>query len=123
MISLRSSLTAVVQWFDSDYGNEDLAVASEQPDKVDLGRSFAFVFLHAICLGVLWVGWSWTAVAVAVALYFVRMFAITGFYHRYFSHRSFQTSRFMQFLFAALGSSAIQRGPLWWAAHHRHLHH
>ena len=28
-----------------------------------------------------------------LALYFIRMFAITGFYHRYFSHRSFKTSR------------------------------
>ncbi len=122
MISLRTSLTAVVQWFDSDYGSDDLATARAKPDKVDFGRCCAFIFLHAICLGVLWVGWSWTAAAVAVALYFVRMFAITGFYHRYFSHRSFQTSRFMQFLFGALGSSAIQRGPLWWAAHHRHHH-
>ena len=122
MKPLNAGLKAVVQWFDSDYGSDDLATARAQPDKVDLGRSFAFVFLHAICLGVLWVGWSWTAVTVAVALYWVRMFAITGFYHRYFSHRSFQTSRFMQFLFAALGSSAIQRGPLWWASHHR-AHH
>ena len=122
MSSLRTGLTALVQWFDSDFGNEAHAGTCEQPDQVDLGRSCAFVFLHTICLGVLWVGWSWTAVAVAVGLYFVRMFAITGFYHRYFSHRSFQTSRFMQFLFAALGSSAIQRGPLWWAAHHRHHH-
>ncbi|NDB77569.1 MAG: acyl-CoA desaturase [Verrucomicrobia bacterium] len=122
MSSLRSSLAAVVQWFDSDYGSQRLVMPHAQPDKVDVGRSFAFVFLHAMCLGVLWVGWSWTAVTVAVALYFVRMFAITGFYHRYFSHRSFQTSRFMQFLFAVLGTSAIQRGPLWWAAHHRHHH-
>jgi len=122
MKSLSSGLKAMVQWFDSDYGSDDLAIARAKADQVDWGRSFAFVFLHVICLGVLWVGWSWLAVAVAVALYFVRMFAITGFYHRYFSHRSFQTSRFTQFLFAALGSSAIQRGPLWWAAHHR-AHH
>ena len=50
------------------------------------------------------------------------MFAITGFYHRYFSHRSFQTSRPMQFLFAVIGASSVQRGPLWWAAHHRKHH-
>jgi len=48
------------------------------------------------------------------ALYFVRMFAITGFYHRYFSHKTYQTNRFWQFLFAVLGNSAVQRGPLWW---------
>ena len=50
------------------------------------------------------------------------MFAITGFYHRYFSHRSFQTSRAMQFIFAVIGASSVHRGPLWWAAHHRKHH-
>jgi stearoyl-CoA desaturase (delta-9 desaturase) len=80
------------------------------------------VILHLGCLGVIWTGWSWTAVALAVALYGIRMFAITGFYHRYFSHRTFRTSRAAQFLFAALGSAAVQRGALWWAAVHRHHH-
>lgn len=57
-------------------------------------------------------------------MYSIRMFAITGFYHRYFSHKAFKTSRFMQFVFAVIGASAVQRGPIWWAAHHRghHVH-
>src|SRR5580704_10050100 len=50
------------------------------------------------------------------------MFAITGFYHRYFSHKTFHTSRVAQFLFALVGASAVQRGPLWWAEQHRHQH-
>ncbi|HMI38167.1 MAG TPA: acyl-CoA desaturase, partial [Steroidobacteraceae bacterium] len=54
--------------------------------------------------------------------YLLRMFAITGFYHRYFSHRTFKTSRVGQFVFGLLGASAVQRGPVWWAAHHRHHH-
>jgi len=58
----------------------------------------------------------------AVALYWIRMFAITGFYHRYFSHRSFRTSRWTQFAFAILGNTAVQRGALWWASVHRHHH-
>ena len=62
------------------------------------------------------------AVIMAVLLYGIRMFAITGFYHRYFSHRTFRTSRVMQFVFAILGASAVQRGPLWWASNHR-IHH
>src|SRR5258705_3072899 len=61
-------------------------------------------------------------VAMAVAFYFVRMFAVTGVYHRYFAHRTYKTSRVVQFLFALLGTSATQKGPLWWAATHR-LHH
>ena len=62
------------------------------------------------------------AVAVAIALFALRMFAITAFYHRYFSHRAFRTGRAVQFVFALLGASAVQRGPLWWASHHRHHH-
>ncbi len=75
-----------------------------------------------MCVGVIWVGWSPTALAVAGSLYVLRMFAVTGFYHRYFSHRSFSTSRVAQCVFAVLGASAVQRGPLWWAAHHRKHH-
>lgn len=78
--------------------------------------------IHAMCLGVIWVGWSWVAVAVAVALYFVRMFVITAFYHRYFSHRTFRTHRAVQFAFALLGTTSAQRGPCWWAGHHREHH-
>jgi stearoyl-CoA desaturase (delta-9 desaturase) len=50
------------------------------------------------------------------------MFAITGVYHRYFSHRTYRTSRLMQFFLAVLGNSSVQRGPLWWASVHRHHH-
>jgi len=50
------------------------------------------------------------------------MFAITGFYHRYFSHRTFRTSRFFQFILAAWGNASVQRGALWWASVHRHHH-
>lgn len=78
--------------------------------------------IHLLCLGAIWTGWSWIAVAVAVALFWVRMFAITGFYHRYFSHRTFRTRRLTQFAFALLGTMSAQRGPVWWAAHHRHHH-
>ncbi|MGH9337609.1 MAG: acyl-CoA desaturase, partial [Vicinamibacteria bacterium] len=81
-----------------------------------------FVGLHVMCLAVFWVGWSPIALIVCAALYWARMFAITGFYHRYLSHRSYKTSRWFQFLFAVLGNSSTQKGPLWWAAHHRHHH-
>jgi len=81
-----------------------------------------YVFLHLACLGVLWVGWSPVAVGVAIGFYLLRAFFVTGFYHRYFSHKTFETSRAVQFLLAVLGNTAVQRGPLWWASHHRHHH-
>jgi stearoyl-CoA desaturase (delta-9 desaturase) len=89
---------------------------------VDWGKSLPFLLIHLTPLAVIWVGWSWTAVWMAVAMYVVRMFAITGFYHRYFSHRTYRAGRRVQFLFALLGNSAVQKGPLWWAGHHR-FHH
>lgn len=91
-------------------------------DTVDWVRVLPFIVVHGACVAVIWVGWSWTALGVAVGLYVVRMFAITGFYHRYFSHRTFKTSRVVQFIFAVVGASSAQRGPLWWAAHHRKHH-
>ncbi|MCY3001410.1 MAG: acyl-CoA desaturase [Planctomycetota bacterium] len=114
---------AVRRWFDSWAGIDDPREATGPTVKrVDWPRILPFALLHVACLAVIWVGWSPVAVGVAIALYFVRMFAITAFYHRYFSHRTFRTSRAMQFLFAALGNSSVQRGPLWWAAHHREHH-
>jgi stearoyl-CoA desaturase (Delta-9 desaturase) len=58
----------------------------------------------------------------AATTYLVRMFAVTGVYHRYFSHRSYKTSRAMQLVLAFLGTTAAQKGPLWWASCHR-AHH
>ena len=112
-------LAKIIQWFDTDIGTKN---PDELPDQPDLVRTIPFAFLHVACLGVIWVGVSWVAAITAAVLYFIRMFAITGFYHRYFSHRTFKTSRAAQFFFALLGSSAIQRGPLWWAFHHRNHH-
>lgn len=85
-------------------------------------ESSAFFMVHIMCILVIWAGISWAAVIALVITYGVRMFAITAGYHRYFSHRSFKTSRAFQFILALMGTSAVQKGPLWWAAHHRHHH-
>lgn len=91
-------------------------------DAVDWLRSIPFWLFHLACLGMIWTGASTAAVVFAAVSYWVRIFFVTAFYHRYFSHRAYTASRPMQFLFAVLGCTAGQRGPLWWAAHHR-LHH
>ena len=104
-------------WFDT---SANLPVAAS--NRIAWLRVLPFLGMHVACLSAVWVGVSPIAVIVAIAMYALRMFAITGFYHRYFSHRSFKTSRALQFVFAVLGASAVQRGPLWWAAHHRRHH-
>ncbi len=92
------------------------------PNKIDWARIVPFIGIHLACLAVFFVGFSGFALGLALFLYGLRVFAITGFYHRYFSHKTFKTNRFWQFIFAVLGLTAIQRGPLWWAAHHRDHH-
>jgi stearoyl-CoA desaturase (delta-9 desaturase) len=111
---------SLLRWFDSEAGMESMP--ADGGKRVEWVRIVPFIVLHGMCLGVIWVGWSWVAVATAAALYFIRMFAITGFYHRYFSHKTYRTNRFWQFVFAVMGNAAVQRGPLWWASHHRHHH-
>jgi stearoyl-CoA desaturase (Delta-9 desaturase) len=80
--------------------------------------------MHLACLLALWTGVSAAAVVVCLVFYVVRMFAITAGFHRLFSHRSYRTGRAFQFLLAFAGTASYQKGPLWWAAHHRrhHLH-
>ena len=84
--------------------------------------SSPLVFMHLACIGIFFTGFSWVAVWALLITYFVRVFALTAGFHRYFSHRSFKTSRFFQFVLAWVGTSAAQMGPMWWAAHHRHHH-
>jgi cyclopropane-fatty-acyl-phospholipid synthase len=43
-------------------------------------------------------------------------------YYRPLAHRSYSAGRVFQFVIAWLGTSSLQRGPLWWAGHHRHHH-
>lgn len=111
-------IAALARWFDTSHA----AVTPDQANRIDWLRVAPFFAMHLACLGVIWVGVSATALWVALASYGVRMFAITAFYHRYFSHKTFRTSRALQFLFGLIGASSVQRGPLWWAAHHRHHH-
>lgn len=62
------------------------------------------------------------AIGSALLAYAAGMFSSSAGYHRYFSHRSFQTSRWFAFLLGWAAESTLQRGVLWWAAVHRHHH-
>ncbi len=91
-------------------------------DDIIYPASIPFLLVHLACIAAIWTGVSAKALLLCVTLYVVRMFGVTAGYHRYFSHRSFKTSRVGQFLLAFLAQSSAQRGILWWAATHRHHH-
>ncbi|MGQ0734037.1 MAG: acyl-CoA desaturase [Acidobacteriota bacterium] len=110
-------LQSISRWLDTRASSTPIVGG-----QVEWLRCLPFLAIHLLCAVAWWTGVTATAAAVAVVLFVGRMFAITGFYHRYFSHRAFKTSRVFQFLMAVAGNLAVQRGPIWWAAHHRHHH-
>lgn len=113
-------MKSIRHWFDTSADQAEFF--ADGKTKVDWLRVIPFIGIHLGCLLAFSVGVSPLAIFICVFLYLLRMFAITGFYHRYFSHKSFKTSRVLQFIFAVIGAASTQRGPLWWAAHHR-THH
>ena len=111
-----------VRWLDADYHPEGAETIRNGPDTPDWWRSAPFILLHVACFAALWTGVGGFAVGFAILMYVVRMFGVTAALHRYFSHRTYRTSRVFQFLLAVLAASCVQRGALWWAATHRHHH-
>ncbi len=105
--------------------SDPLAATSGQP--VNRGGTswvayVLFFLLHLAILAVFFVEINATALILCGVSYFIQMFGITAGFHRYFSHRSFKTSRVFQFVLAWLGTSASQGGPSWWVSRHRHHH-
>jgi len=87
------------------------------------GQTAVFWGVHLGALvGVVALGFSWAGLALALGSYYLRMFFVTAGYHRYFSHRSFRTSRAFQLVLAVAAVACGQKGVLWWAAQHRHHH-
>ncbi len=92
-------------------------------DRIDWIKSIPFLAVHAVAVATPFlVPFAWKWALLVAASYSVRMFAITAGYHRYFSHRSYRTGRVFQAFLAFLGATCTQKGPLWWAAHHRDHH-
>ncbi len=91
-------------------------------ERINWRSSIPFLAFHLIPIAMIWTGVPAWSLVLAAALYFGRMFFITAGYHRYFAHRSYRLPRWAQFAMALGGTSCMQKGPLWWAAHHRDHH-
>ena len=91
-------------------------------DDIIYPATIPFLVIHLSALAAIWTGVSLAMVGVCLGLYVIRMIIVTAGYHRYFSHRSFKTSRAGQFILAFLAQTSLQRGVIWWAAIHRHHH-
>lgn len=106
-----------------------------------LNSTLRRIFAPSRIDGPFWTLWIWAAIPIAVAVsvylgglshirwwgvaiaYYFMMLGVTLGFHRYFSHHSYQTNRFFQFLLGLMGTLSGQTGPLSWslghAVHHR----
>jgi stearoyl-CoA desaturase (delta-9 desaturase) len=107
---------------------QDLRSSSEPSPNSDSDivypSAIPFVVVHLACFAAIWTGVTAEALAIGIALYWLRIFAIGAGYHRYFSHRAYETSRAFQLVLAAMAQTTAQKSVLWWAGNHRdhHLH-
>ena len=103
--------------------NPSLTTASTiQHDDIMYPSAIPFVLVHLACIAAFWTSVTYQSLAIFLLLYWLRIFAIGAGYHRYFSHRTYQTSRLFQFILAFLSQSSAQKSVLWWAVKHRHHH-
>jgi stearoyl-CoA desaturase (delta-9 desaturase) len=99
------------------------AITHHIPESVKLTFSYVrFIALHLLCLAAIWTGVTARALILCAAVFAFQILSVTIGYHRYFSHRSFKTSRVMQLLLGFCAQASAQKGVLWWSAHHRYHH-
>ncbi|MBI4375580.1 MAG: fatty acid desaturase [Elusimicrobia bacterium] len=80
----------------------------------------------AALLGASWsvyhYGFVWFDLFHAIVWYLITGLAVTGGYHRYYAHRSYECGRPLQLYHLVLGAAAAENSVLNWAADHR-FHH
>ncbi|MCU0447609.1 MAG: acyl-CoA desaturase [Microscillaceae bacterium] len=101
---------------------QEPTLEKEKRGTFDFINSIGIILIHLAPIALIWTGATLFDWILCFSLYFVRMFFVTAGYHRYFSHRTFKTSRWFQFILAFFAETSAQKGVLWWAAHHREHH-
>ena len=81
-----------------------------------------FWLVQASALLVFFVPFAWPLAALWAVSHFLRAIGLTLVFHRHLAHRAFQMNRAARFVWAFIGTSAMQKGPLWWAGHHVNHH-
>ena len=89
----------------------------------NLAVTIAPVVLIGVAVQQSWGGLLvWQDILIFFAMLIPFGFGITVGFHRLFTHRSFKTSPVMRFLWAVLGSMALEGPVIEWVAYHRRHH-
>jgi len=67
-------------------------------------------------------GWSWIDIGLLLLMYTWSVLGIELGFHRYLTHRSLKTNRWMRAFFVVSGCMAGHGQPIWWCAIHRRHH-
>ena len=113
----------------NESASSELALSSDNEPysrSARIGTMFAVVLPlvgFAFAMVSLW-GWGfgWVDLGLLVGMYALSALGITVGFHRYFTHKSFETNAVVRFILAALGSMAVQGSVLRWVAQHRRHH-
>jgi stearoyl-CoA desaturase (Delta-9 desaturase) len=90
---------------------------------VNLGAVVVPFLATLLAIVLLWNSWvSIADLAIAAVMYLLTAIGITVGFHRLLTHRSFQTSKPLEYLFAISGSMAMQGPVIAWVADHRKHH-
>ncbi|HEX6457243.1 MAG TPA: fatty acid desaturase, partial [Solirubrobacterales bacterium] len=90
---------------------------------VNLGAVVVPFAATLVAIVLLWNSWVSAAdLLIAAVMYLLTAIGITIGFHRLLTHRSFQTSKRLEYLFAILGSMAVQGPVIAWVADHRKHH-
>src|SRR5437879_13757254 len=99
-----------------------LTVPLPNGSRISALHSLPFILVHLAAFLIFFMPFHWYDLVACLALLVVRMFFVTAGYHRYFSHRSFKTSRVFQFIIAFMAMFFSTKGVLCWYARYRHSH-
>lgn len=98
----------------------------EAPPHIDRRRRALLTVLLSTYLfafvGIAIWGVSWPAFIGFVLLCYLGMILHELVLHRFLAHKAFRTSRAFRFVLTAAAMMWPARGPIWWAATHRHHH-
>ncbi len=102
---------------------ERMGEMSRAEKVVNLGAVVLPFVATLAAIGLLWNSLVGPAdLAIAACMYLITAMGITVGFHRLLTHRSFQTARPVEYLFAVLGSMAVQGPVIAWVADHRKHH-
>src|SRR5207248_4361666 len=82
-------------------------------------------FMTLFHIGAIWAlfQFTWSGLAVLLITYYVSLALGIGMsYHRLLTHRSYKTSKAMEYFLTICATLALEGGPLFWVALHRQHH-